>query len=867
MKIRKINIQNINSLKGSFTIDFEEFLKDEGLFCITGPTGAGKSTILDAITCALYGRTPRLSNPNDLMSKHTGECHCEVEFEIKGEIYTSSWSLHRSRNKPDGKLQSAKMELANIKANKIIVSGLLKVPKEIEKITGLDFDRFTKSMMLAQGGFDAFLKANENERSALLEKMTGTQIYKLISQEVYETYSVKKKEIDDIKILVDAEDDIDEKSIKIKRENLTKFKSSKEELDKKAKSLLDISTRLENIEKLKQQNIEYEKKFQEIKELKDDKKDDFIKLDLALKASNIEPTYKEQSILETNIIKDEKELDILNKTLLELKNRLLLQTKIDSDTEKKYNSAKIDFEQQRKNIEEKKILLSNINSIKQNIKNIQKHNKIIEDSKEKLEILNQQITEKNKLIETIKEHLSSLYKQKESELLLAKYTKDRERLEDGKPCFLCGSTIHPYADNLDIKPDETKEQIKEKEKQLQIEMDALKDFELSLSKNNTKYEQSLKELEQLQNSNQDIEKLEELEAKSTLLLNIEDIEQFEQNITKKFEKITKEFYNSKEILNSLDIQIKSIEDQIVTKSQQLKEDKKQIKTLTNRVNSLLNQNGFKTIEVFVEALLDQKEKEKLAKNCRTIEDQYNKICTLNQKIKKELQEQLKLNKSDKKLEDIKVEQNELKIQIDTLLKSIGSLTKELEIIDQNIQKNKKYLQEIEEKTKDIEVWIKLNDLIGSSKGDKFARFAQGITLNRLVFLANQHLQRLSSRYTLKKDDLNSLNLEIIDGYQGDIIRPISTLSGGESFIVSLALALGLSSLASANISIDSLFLDEGFGSLDGSSLDKALDALAQLQSSGKMIGVISHVEALKERILLQLKVEPKGDGTSILIQE
>ncbi|MBN2816042.1 MAG: nuclease sbcCD [Campylobacterales bacterium] len=155
-------------------------------------------------------------------------------------------------------------------------------------------------------------------------------------------------------------------------------------------------------------------------------------------------------------------------------------------------------------------------------------------------------------------------------------------------------------------------------------------------------------------------------------------------------------------------------------------------------------------------------------------------------------------------------------------------------------------------------------MIGSANGDKFAKFAQGITLDQLIYLANKHLEILSPRYELKRAEESSkqLEIEIVDGFQGDVVRGVNTLSGGESFIVSLSLALGLSSLASQKISIDSLFLDEGFGTLDSESLELALNALNQLQSSGKMIGVISHVESLKERIPLQIKVEPKGDGTS-----
>jgi exonuclease SbcC len=155
-------------------------------------------------------------------------------------------------------------------------------------------------------------------------------------------------------------------------------------------------------------------------------------------------------------------------------------------------------------------------------------------------------------------------------------------------------------------------------------------------------------------------------------------------------------------------------------------------------------------------------------------------------------------------------------------------------------------------------------MIGSSDGRKFAKFAQGITLDQLIILANRYLVLLTSRYELIRNQKQPLELEIKDCYQGGVIRPVSTLSGGESFIMSLALALGLSELASQKISIDSLFLDEGFGTLDEDSLDMAITALSHLQNSGKMVGVISHVEALKERIPTQIKVVSNGDGTSFI---
>lgn len=168
-------------------------------------------------------------------------------------------------------------------------------------------------------------------------------------------------------------------------------------------------------------------------------------------------------------------------------------------------------------------------------------------------------------------------------------------------------------------------------------------------------------------------------------------------------------------------------------------------------------------------------------------------------------------------------------------------------------------EQIDAQTHDADLWQRLDALIGSAKGDKFRRFAQGLTLDHLLALANRHLDRLHARYLLRRKSTGELELEIVDGWQADATRDTRTLSGGESFLVSLALALALSDLVSHKTSIDSLFLDEGFGTLDGDTLEIALDALDTLHASGKMIGVISHVDSLKERIATQIRVE-KGGG-------
>ena len=200
--------------------------------------------------------------------------------------------------------------------------------------------------------------------------------------------------------------------------------------------------------------------------------------------------------------------------------------------------------------------------------------------------------------------------------------------------------------------------------------------------------------------------------------------------------------------------------------------------------------------------------------------------------------------------------------ISMLQQQKGRLNQVLSDDDQLRLKHAEVALEIEAQQQESDRFQKLSALIGSADGKKFSRFAQGLTLARLTELANRHLLRLSDRYSILKSPERDLDLQIIDGYQADVVRPMSTLSGGESFLVSLALALGLSDLASRKVQINSLFIDEGFGTLDAETLDVAITALENLQAGGKSIGIISHVEALKERIGTQIQLSRQPGGTS-----
>ena len=201
MRILHVRFENLNSLVGEWEIDLThpEFASD-GIFAITGPTGAGKTTILDAICLALYGRTPRLNkvtkSGNEIMSRQTGKCFAEVTFETQARRYRCHWGQHRARYKSDGELQAPKHEIADADSGEIIQAKIRRVAEQIETVTGMDFDQFTRSMLLAQGGFAAFLQAGSNDRAPILEQITGTEIYSQISVRVHERHSAERRTLD-----------------------------------------------------------------------------------------------------------------------------------------------------------------------------------------------------------------------------------------------------------------------------------------------------------------------------------------------------------------------------------------------------------------------------------------------------------------------------------------------------------------------------------------------------------------------------------------------------------------------------------------------------------------------------------------------
>ena len=328
MKILSLRLKNINSLKGEWKIDFtsDEFANN-GLFAITGSTGAGKTTLLDAICLALYHQTPRLStisaNDNELMTRHTAESLAEVEFEVKGQGYRSFWSQRRARGKVDGKLQSPQVELATIDGT-IITSRISDKLKKVSEVTGLDFGRFTKSMMLAQGGFAAFLEANANDRAELLEELTGTEIYGEISRRVFERMRQEQESLKLLQAKTEGIQLLDDEVIETLKQEQQQLAQSESQFALQIKSNTEKSQWLQSITdktaELEKANSRKEAAETELKA----SKESLIQLQNAQSASEIKPTFDQYQDSNTALNTTRATLESLQKQEAESKEKLAL---------------------------------------------------------------------------------------------------------------------------------------------------------------------------------------------------------------------------------------------------------------------------------------------------------------------------------------------------------------------------------------------------------------------------------------------------------------------------------------------------------------------------------------------------------------
>jgi len=323
MKILELRFKNLNSLYGEWVVDFTnpEYVSN-GIFALTGSTGAGKSTILDAICLALYGRTPRLprvnKSGNEIMSRQTGECYAEILFESQAGRFRCHWEQRRARKKSDGNLQDQEHQIVDADTGKPIETKKSLVGSVIEEKTGMDFDRFTRSILLAQGGFDTFLKADVEQKSRILEQITGTEIYSEISRRVHERHRDERDKLNILNaetagiVILDPEEEKEiQKDLEAKQKQETELAETSTKTGKAITWLTAIETLSKELDSLKDEAAQLQANIENFKPER-------AKLEQAIKAASLDGTYATLTSLRKEQTDDQTSLKTEEATLPEL---------------------------------------------------------------------------------------------------------------------------------------------------------------------------------------------------------------------------------------------------------------------------------------------------------------------------------------------------------------------------------------------------------------------------------------------------------------------------------------------------------------------------------------------------------------------
>lgn len=1155
MKILRVSFSNLNSLKGEHQIDLADgLLAEAGIFSITGPTGSGKSTILDAITLALFGKAARYeneSNPGEMMTRGTGECSAEVLFESSQRRYVAKWTRARARKNPEGKLQVPKREISEAATGKILSEKIREADSLIESLTGLDYQRFLRSVLLAQGRFKEFLDAGDNERGDLLEKMTGTEIYSEISQQVYQIESDKKSliqlaqtKLEGVQLRSEEEmaqlrTEASEKTKQLKglkislaelqnqQQNWQRFQKLKLTLAETEQAMLEWEKQDEVLAPSRQKLLRHEstqpfqsaliqwetqvaeqrnheQQRQTLAECVERKEDeaaavlgatlDYLDGQRKLKSKQVEDNAASRTRLSDRIKSSERwleenatnqtieaalpslralaeqlrkqqsdqqhhlrqqnqcmaeqktvalglqavkeQLGMLSKPLAEAREELQTAKKSWSEASEKrsFDHWRTKERFYRRQLEH----MLGLVSIREQWQDCEKQEKELNGRQKQERVVDEEarnVFEKQKAIcEKEQQTLADKERILQQSLRIASLETQREQLKRDEACPLCGSTEHPFAEHLEVTQDcdqlavNQQKQVLEVARQQMTEAmknqteaaSRLKTLELrlqELSQKNQQWQQRFKNsvsqlsslskpaveigiaddegfeqwlssvkqaAETAETKVQQLEKLEQrglklrdhgqaletqqqvAETKLNSLMadetkvtgQVEElaavikeavavqeaglgdlnkslggygvvVECIEQThaATQKLEEVFAIYQSHLKSKDADEQKLKEVKHQrlvIAKEWADLSDEKdrwlKKHQTLVlkdgvslpaiGRIDANSKQRRSRCEQCLSSAeaarqMLRQKEADfteraqliasglsaltqalKLSDDdtMNTIEEL--KSARLSESLKQELsaeQEQLKRQhallqgraaQTQADLESLgqqvtltaeEVGALQLQLQqqaeeMDALNKRLGEITLLTEQDKQARAGQAEQLKRIESLREDARPWVELSALIGSASGDKFSKFAQGLTLAQLLVLANRHLIEINDRYQIQRVEDSELGLQIVDRYQADSVRPTRSLSGGESFLISLALALGLSDLAGSHTRIESLFIDEGFGTLDAETLDIALAALENLRMSNRTIGIISHVDALKQRISAQIQVSKASNG-------
>ena len=955
MRIHTIRLANLNALTGTWEIDLDHPAYNDNIYALTGPTGAGKTTILDAISLALYGRTPRLARigkaGNEIMSRHSGTCHAEITFSTRTGRYRSHWSQHRARRKAGGELQNPKHELADAESGELLATGLKDVAAAIERLTGMDYQRFTRAMLLAQGDFAAFLRAAPDERAPLLEQITGTEIYSRISIAVHERLRDALEQQRQLATETAGITPLDAATHTALTQESAALQKQLAALATRQQQTAAALARAQNIAELTAELARLDEQHTAHQAALARFAPERERLAAAQSAALLDADYARLDTLRRAQQQNSRALAALDEQAPalarthETANQALTAASARVHSEKqRLAAAQPRWQQTRAYDHTLRHQREQLATLEQRaaahtaaqtaLVAAEKHAAAARENSARADVARKKT--ETALAAHLQGRLLREYRAEKDNILrelayhqrIADLEQQRAHLHDGEPCPLCGATEHPYASELPAQPDDLTARLETLDtyiKRAETLGEQHENAQRALASAREKQQQTENTLalaaEKARNSAVHAEQhavlqqtyAQTLAARQALLANRDpDAEETAQQraiaeAEAAMEKARDTCQTAQTAAAANQQQRAQLHARLTTQQQELQTAEQQFaaalgmcseiaapspagrspqrgrdgegvddvpcapKISTFSINDHPHSNTssraattFPDETAWQAARLPAATREALARQAAALDQQTLTLHTRQQDRAARLASLTAQSADDPDTATLQARQEADEHTRQQHQQTLAANQHRLAEHKRASERLAAQQEAIAKQAAETRRWQNLHELIGAADGKKYRNYAQSLTFASVIAQANRQLVQLSDRYLLTADPARPLELNIIDNYQGGETRSAKNLSGGESFIVSLALALGLAQMSGENMQIDTLFLDEGFGTLDEETLDSALETLSQLRTHGKHIGIISHVAALTERIATRIQITPQNGGNSII---
>ena len=955
MRIHTIRLANLNALTGTWEIDLDHPAYSDNIYALTGPTGAGKTTILDAISLALYGRTPRLARigktGNEIMSRHSGTCHAEITFSTRTGRYRSHWSQHRARRKAGGELQNPKHELADAESGELLATGLKDVAAAIERLTGMDYQRFTRAMLLAQGDFAAFLRAAPDERAPLLEQITGTEIYSRISIAVHERLRDALEQQRQLATETAGITPLDAATHTALTQESAALQKQLAALATRQQQTAAALARAQNIAELTAELARLDEQHTAHQAALARFAPERERLAAAQSAALLDADYARLDTLRRAQQQNSRALAALDEQAPalarthETANQALTAASARVHSEKqRLAAAQPRWQQTRAYDHTLRHQREQLATLEQRaaahtaaqtaLAAAEKYAAAARENSARADVARKKT--ETALAAHLQGRLLREYRAEKDNILrelayhqrIADLEQQRAHLHDGEPCPLCGATEHPYASELPAQPDDLTARLETLDtyiKRAETLGEQHENAQRALASAREKQQQTENTLalaaEKARNSAVHAEQhaalqqthAQTLAARQALLANRDpDAEETAQQhaiaeAEGAMEKARDTCQTAQTAAAANQQQRAQLHARLTAQQQELQTAEQQFaaalgmcseiaapspagrspqrgrdgegvddvpcapKISTFSISDHPHSNTssraattFPDETAWQAARLPAATREALARQAAALDQQTLTLHTRQQDRAARLATLTAQSADDPDTATLQARQEADEHTRQQHQQTLAANQHRLAEHKRASERLAAQQQAIAKQAAETRRWQNLHELIGAADGKKYRNYAQSLTFASVIAQANRQLVQLSDRYLLTADPARPLELNIIDNYQGGETRSAKNLSGGESFIVSLALALGLAQMSGENMQIDTLFLDEGFGTLDEETLDSALETLSQLRTHGKHIGIISHVAALTERIATRIQITPQNGGNSTI---